>query len=70
MTKFNYFSENPNFEFSSLDNIAISGPGKWKFWNQSIKIGINQIWTLGNNSIKSWFSLCYFQNSLKPMGKK
>ena len=38
MTKFEFFLENPNFEFSFLDNLAISAPGNCKIWNLGIKI--------------------------------
>ena len=38
MTKLRFFLKNLNFEFSFLDNPAISGPGKCKIWNLGIKM--------------------------------
>ena len=61
--KIKIFLKNPNFEFSFLDNPAISGPGKCKIWNLGIKMSKTPkycLWeTIGT------FYLCFQEISMK-----
>ena len=57
------FLKNPNFEFSFLDNPAISGPGKCKIWNLCFKMSKTPKYCLWE--MIGTFYLCFQEISMK-----